>query len=182
MKTCWIYRKVISWAADAQSPVPDWAQRHLRACQACEHFHQTEMRLSAALAAVKATGPEFPPFLHARIMAAIKGAERKPDFQAVVLRRMAVTLGAVAVITAVAAVTMLSLNRDKLPQTQAAAPTISNSVLLDAPDASQLFAWSKKLDQPLETELKAVVNDAKTALASLSDTFLPSHNTNPQEF
>jgi hypothetical protein len=36
-----------------------------------------------------------------------------------------------------------------------------------------VFEWSKALDQPLETEMKSVVSDAKTAIQLLAGNFLP---------
>jgi len=41
------------------------------------------------------------------------------------------------------------------------------------PDGNQLRQWTGKLDEPLETEMKLVVGDAKTAFNSLANNFLP---------
>ena len=41
------------------------------------------------------------------------------------------------------------------------------------PDALQFREWTTKLDEPLANEMKLVVNDAKTAMNSLADNFLP---------
>ncbi|MFO1497680.1 MAG: hypothetical protein U1G07_04685 [Verrucomicrobiota bacterium] len=42
------------------------------------------------------------------------------------------------------------------------------------PDPSQLLTWTESFDQPLETELSCVVSDAKAALKSLTESFLPT--------
>jgi len=54
---------------------------------------------------------------------------------------------------------------------------VFKSELFDPPhngvDAAKLLEWSENLDQPLESEIRLVVDDAKSVLSSLSDNFLP---------
>jgi hypothetical protein len=60
------------------------------------------------------------------------------------------------------------------------------SELFDPPrngvNAAKLLEWSENLDQPLESEIRLVVDDAKSVLSSLSDNFLPHGLGNAKEF
>jgi hypothetical protein len=55
------------------------------------------------------------------------------------------------------------------------------------PNSQKLLELSQRLDQPLETEMAFVVNDAKSALQSLAQNFLPdqliaaSFNLSPRD-
>jgi hypothetical protein len=42
------------------------------------------------------------------------------------------------------------------------------------PYPKQILSWSQSLPQPLETEMDSVLSDARAALKSLGDNFLPS--------
>ena len=45
---------------------------------------------------------------------------------------------------------------------------------------NSLLEWGLKLDQPLETEMKSVVEDARTALAGVVHIFLPDESNLPR--
>jgi hypothetical protein len=51
---------------------------------------------------------------------------------------------------------------------------------LKLPGIAQMNQWSSALDEPLENETQLVLNDAKTALTSLKNSFLPEADEGPQ--
>ena len=175
---CWIYRKAIACAADSQSTPPAWVRRHLEACPACQRFHEQEMGLSAALVRQKPALAEFPPFLHARIVAGLPRQTPEPNLWA-----MLVPWARAAIIPALSVLLLAGFWAWKLESRKAGTLTAASvetrfaPLLSAAPDADQVLAWGRKLDQPLEGEMKAVVSDARLALNSLSETFLPSQFT-----
>jgi hypothetical protein len=180
MKLCWLYRKAISWAADSQAQVPRWVKPHLLACPDCRRFQQGEMSLSTRLTAdAKAHVAEFPPVLHARIMSTLRTEAAKPAQRVLALRWIeAALIPALGALMIAAYCVSKPGGSHESPSYLAASPGASalQTLIPQSPqsDPSQLLAWTGKLDQPLQSELDFVVSDAKTALQSLAENFLPS--------
>jgi hypothetical protein len=178
MKLCSLHRKTISWAADSHAQAPRWVKPHLLSCPECRRFQEEELRLSARLRADAEAGlPEFPPVLHARILFALRTkraqrAQRVPGFRWI----EAALIPALGVLAIAAYCVWKPAGNHQSPPALTA-PSAGASAwrpLIPQSDPSQLLAWTGKLDQPLQSELDFVVSDAKTALQSLAENFLPS--------
>jgi len=187
MKLCWLYEKAISRAADAGSQTPAWVNRHLDKCIECRQTCQTHIRLTAALSASAQSQFTSPsPFLHARIISALdqqtgRAETRGRIFQA--LRSIVIPAFGLFIIGG------LWIWKSESPSSThqpAGSGLVFMSELLDPPrngvDAAKLLEWSEKLDQPLESEIRLVVDDAKSVLSSLSDNFLPHGLGDAKEF
>lgn len=175
MKFCWFYRKTVSWAADSGAQLPYWAERHLLACAQCRRFQQDESRLANALAgAAGAQRTEFPPFLHSRIVFRLaterpKATGRVPGFHWL----RAALIPAFGVLVIAAYLGWKPHRHDALPP-QGVSSVAEANPSIPPSDPDRLLAWTGKLDWPLANELDSVVSDAKSAMRSIGENFLPS--------
>jgi hypothetical protein len=179
MIKCWHYRRIISSSVDANAALPHPAQNHLQICPACREYYEAETKIARQLSAGAGAQQRSPsPFLHARIMSSIAN----PLPVAGERRQMPGRLGwSVALVTAcifLAGILWLRHQPSPFglvgPLASGSAPVSSESALpVKLPDALQFREWTTKLDEPLANEMKLVVNDAKTAMNSLADNFLP---------
>jgi hypothetical protein len=176
MKLCWLYHWMIRWNGDDE-PKPGLLQRHLHECAACRRVHQGGAQLTARL---KAEAPahltEPPPFLQNRILAALRQEPQSTAPHVFGIFRLGTAL-----IPAVAILVVLGYwmhDTDTLNPSQTAevsSPTaVQAEKLLAQSDPGHLLDLAGKLDQPLQSELNSVVSDAKTALQSLTENFVPS--------
>jgi anti-sigma factor RsiW len=187
MKLCWLYEKAISRAVDAGTQTPAWVNRHLDKCIECHQCYQAHVRLTAALTASaqsQVTSPSS--FLHARIMSALDqeaGRAETPGRILQALRSILIPAFGLFIIG------VLWIWKSESPNS-AQQPAVSSLVVMServAParsgvDAAKLLEWSENLDQPLKSEFQLVVDDAKSALSSLSDNFLPHGLGGAKEF
>ncbi|MBM3841536.1 MAG: hypothetical protein FJ398_27055 [Verrucomicrobia bacterium] len=179
MLICWFYRRMISASLDADHALPRRAQDHVARCPSCRDFYETGLRMGEQLAAsANHERVSSPPFLQGRIVAALNRPCKCPR---AMLWRPAWTATALAV--ALVALTAWFM-RDQSPLPPQPQPGVASgqSPILTAelfaaaaslPGEDTLLEWGQKLGQPLETELKSVLQDARKALAGLAQNFLP---------
>jgi hypothetical protein len=176
---CWHYRRIISRSADEDAPLPPAAQAHVAQCPGCRRLyvtdHQIIRRLSATAAAQKQEQP--PPSLHARIMAGIPSSQfaaRRASEPAHL--RWPLALATACVVLAAILLWPARPGHKPAPaqmvqlQPSRAVPTLSP---MPWPDPAPLTQWAEKLDNPLQTEMHAVLHDARGAVTALADNFLP---------
>ena len=172
MITCWRCQRIVSAHFDAEAPLPDWTRQHMKSCPRCREFYESGMAMAQRLSAT-AGGErrEIPPFLHGKIMSAVRseGNTRKPA---------AARFGwAVAVSMAcVVAAGIVWLRRPPTSHQVASKPTPApaQSVLTASVAApTQVNQWVETSEAPLENETKLVLNDAKTAMNTLAKSLLP---------
>jgi hypothetical protein len=178
MKHCWLYEKVISRAADAGSQTPAWVNRHLDKCIECRQTYQAHVRLTAALTASAQSQVTSPsPFLHARILSALDQEAGRAETRGKILQALRSILIPAFGLFIIGGLWFWKSESPNSTQQSAASGLVTKSELFDPPrngvDAAKLLQWSEKLDQPLESEIGLVVDDAKSVLSSLSDKFLP---------
>lgn len=179
MKLCWFYQKLISSAVSGKEPAPQWMARHLGACPDCRQFQQEQTRLSTVLA--KESSPDlivFPPYLHSKIMSRVQSVTCSSEARLPAgrwIRTLLIpALGAIGVM-----VVLMRMPERPKPAVLGvnARPVLNLEQLIPHADPAQLLAWTERVDEPLETELDAVVSDAKSALNSLTANFLPAQRT-----
>ena len=178
MKLCWLYEKAISRAVDAGSPTPAWVNRHLDQCIKCRQCYQAHVRLTAALTASAPSQVTAPsPFLHARIISALHHEAGRAETPVKILQALrSISIPAFGFLI----IAVLWIWKPESPNSTQQ-PAVSGLVAMNelfgpargGVDAAKLLEWSENLDQPLESEIRLVVDDAKSALSSLSDNFLP---------
>lgn len=181
MMTCPFYRLFLSASIDSgQAPAPGLA-RHLERCPGCRVFFERERELVRSLSTDRPSSVEGPSvWLRGRVMARVRASanprERRSRMPALLWPALA---GAASVILA-AVFLAGGKNPSQPPQ---AGPTVARMEKPAAPataavdssanPAMPLLRFVNKLDEPLETELTSVVNDARTALNSLAYNFVP---------
>jgi hypothetical protein len=177
MIKCWHYRRIISRSADENTPLPPDAQVHLAQCPDCRRRHETEHEIASRLAAGAARQKlrQLPNFAHARIMARI--TESSHDERLVTGRFLFRRPAIVSVLVIVLAALLLwsgSPNfKPRRGQTARVQPAPESVATLELPDTKVLTQWVTHPDQPLETEMNAVVHDARNAVTALADNFFP---------
>jgi len=179
MIKCRYYRRIISRSADEDTPLPAPAQAHVAECHECRRHYETEhdivRSLSAGAAAHRRSQP--PPFLHPRIMAQIASSQPivRPASRPFWFHWSAALAAACIVLT-----TILLWPGRPVPKpspgpiARVLRPSpVENASAKDRSDAALLAGWAANPDQPLETEMRAVMQDARGAVIALADNFFP---------
>jgi hypothetical protein len=175
MNFCRLHQKIILSRLDENSALPRRAQRHLKSCPSCRQAFESARATGRALSVDSPENNLEPsPFLHGKIMSAV-GAERgqsgrpRPDFARWALPIVAATF---CVIIAGTVWTRRTPAPAGNPSAARWAPT-EPALKMRLPNEAQMNQWSAALDAPLEQETQLVLNDAKAALDSLKNSFLP---------
>jgi hypothetical protein len=179
MKLCWLYKKAVSRAVDADGKMPAWVTRHLDKCGHCRDHYRAQVCLTAALmesAPAECASPA--PFLRSRIISALdqqEGPLPTPGMRFRPLRTWLIPAFGLFIIG------MVWIWKPASSSTQrpvADGPLVGSAALpVTAPngvDPAALLKWNENFKQPLESELQDMVDDAKAALLALGDNFLPS--------
>jgi hypothetical protein len=172
---------MISANLDAGRALSSHVQHHVQTCPSCRDFYETSLHIGERLAAgARHERMPSPPFLQGRILAALSQPQPPPPDGLIRPAWAATALAAALVLMSV------WFWRDRSAVPRQAQPAVSSSqgsalavelVVAAArlPAEAKFREWGQKLDQPLETELKSVLHDARTALAGLAHSFLPDH-------
>jgi anti-sigma factor RsiW len=179
MIKCWRYRRIISRSADDNTPLPSAVQAHLAQCPDCHRLHQTEheiaRQLSAGAAAQKHRHP--PNFIHTGIMARIAASSSaaSPVTGRTLFRWPVALAGIVLVLTSILLWPGQPRSNFSPVRTTWVQPGLDREsvALLELPNTKDLTQWATNPDQPLQTEVKAVVHDARGAMTALADNFFP---------
>lgn len=179
MKLCWLYQKFFAHHFETESSTPAWLKNHLSGCEACRAFQAAQLRLTTRLTEhARVHGANPSPFLHGKILAALDRDTPAPanSFNALdALRRLAIPALGVFLVLAFWLRFPTTQPRDIASVNNASSSAQSQPAAnanLSGGDGN-FSEWLKELHQPLETELYLVASDAKTALASLTENFLP---------
>jgi len=176
MIKCWYYRRIIARSADEDAPLARAAEAHITECRECRRLYQTgrEIVRRLSLGGAEQKRHEPPPFLAAGIMARIKSTPSDNSRASnLSLQRWSAALTACLVLTAVL-LRPGHPGRDQVPVAK-----LHPAPHLDAPSAMnwtntvQLAEWATHPDQPLDTEMQAVIHDARGAVMALADNFFP---------
>ncbi|MBI2950098.1 MAG: hypothetical protein HYY23_20890 [Verrucomicrobia bacterium] len=179
MLTCWVYRQKISESLDAGHALPRTLPNHLQSCRSCRDFYEAGLQINELLAS--GAGRErvsSPPFLQGKILTALNDSREGPHPGRI---RLAWAATAFAVAAVLVGAWFLWHQPPLQPQPQPVVRSGQNpgqaaewfAAAARLPSEDTLLEWGQKLDQPLETELKSVLHDARKALASLAQNFLP---------
>ncbi len=178
MIKCLYYRRIISRSADEDAPLPPAARDHIAQCPECRRVFATEReivrRLTLRAAAQKEEQPA--PFLHARIMARIAAAPPASRRAAQFSRLL--RPAALAAVCLLLTIVLLhpgpkppSGQLAVIPAPHSPAPAASRN----PPAITPLTDWAANPANPLETEMHAIVHDARGAMTALADNFFPEN-------
>ena len=173
MIACWLTRRKIDWELDDGAEVSAAVGLHLSRCAACARYHRKQRALVEGLIGEARQNPSSSPLFFRE--------------RASVLPRYCFAWRQVLVWFAAAAVVVVGILW--LPPGQA--PSSSSSELIakalhfSGPQALEeaagrrLQEWSALLNQPLESEIQFLINDARFAMSSLVASFLPEQYLAP---
>jgi len=168
--SCRIVHFVSSRSLDDGKEVPAWLHAHFARCAACRERYEQERCLAQQLAAsAQSMKSEAPPFLHGRILANLESCSPRSHS----LRSQFAFASALA---GVAALFVFFYFKPLRTTPQLSIDQIAAEASPELPKLTtreDLLALSTKLDEPLETELRLAINDARTALTSLSRNLFP---------
>jgi hypothetical protein len=178
MTACWLYQKLISLRTDVGEALPPRVERHLRCCPACRQFQQTHAALGRQLRAQAGVQRQpAPPFLRARVLAAIERLELNRQPRRLLRPAWA---GGLALAASAALLAFMLLRQPPAPP-GASKPVSPPTPVLAAtlpqvplPDGGRLMQMSELLDRSLEAELQSVINDATNVVSQLAQSFLPA--------
>lgn len=175
MITCWFCQRIVSIRFEANSGLPEWARKHIRHCPACRETCQSAKALIQQLSSTaKDQKRVTSPFLHRRIMSAIRPLE---NMQADTQRsrpRLGWAMATAMVCLAAASTLWLRVPfqpRQSAPKSAAA--SVGPALNMELPSVAQVDQWTKTLDAPLEQETRLVLSDATAAINTLARGFLP---------
>lgn len=188
---CRLLRLRISSRLDDGRPLPSALERHLSKCPDCAAWHRTGLSLIGQLRhsapdQVRAL-PDPSPFLHAKILRAVRVSRQRPEPAAVPLGRIWRGAAVAAVVLTVAAGSATMFLKHKAPApaptggTAQSAPGVPLQISPTSPGIARvsgknnnpLLRAAAGLDQPLRREMALLGEDARTALMALKTGFLP---------
>lgn len=177
MSNCFYFRRIIKNSLDAGLGLPDAAQRHTQDCAACRKIYESERGIIRELRG-GAEDMEPSPFLHARIMSSIKNAdqEAQPKRHCWLPSGWAAGMAAACALALVFTLMYQRVETSRARRANASHPVpppLDLALNVKLPDGNEVRQWAGRLDEPLETEQKLVISDAKTALNALANNFLP---------
>jgi hypothetical protein len=170
MTTCWLCQKTVSNRIDANRALPQWALNHIDHCPACRGAYESATAVALQLSSTaNAQRLSLPPFLHGKIMSAVRSVENQP-------RRTRLGWAMAVGLMCLLAASMIWLRQSPLPDPNASKSTSAGAELalhVTLPSVAQVGQWTKTLDAPLEQETKLVLGDATAAINTLARGFLP---------
>lgn len=179
MIRCLLHEWLSPLTGDLSDRGPRWLRRHRAACPRCEHAASGRRAVAARLRAEAARERRpVPPFLAARIRSAVKRAEAQARPGGVGRRRwMGWSLAAVAGLAVALAFgpwwRPRTVEIDLAEFTREQAGRLTQQVRNLPPEPVRALT---RIDRPLQTELEAILADARTAALSLARVCVPEES------
>jgi predicted anti-sigma-YlaC factor YlaD len=168
--SCTVVEFISSRCLDDGKEVPAWLQAHFARCAACRERYEQECRIAQQLAAsAQSMRREAPPFLHQRILANLESRSSQGHSSRNRLAFASALVGLAALVALFYFYPSPTTPRSSSHQIA----TKASPALAKLSASEDLLALSTKLDEPLQTELRLAINDARTALTSLSHNLFP---------
>ena len=173
---CWFHKRILARSLDANATPPTGTLQHLRHCETCSAFCETQTRIVRELVAgAESCRLQSSPWLERRIIAELR---QEPEGASTAARRFPSGWPIAATVACLLMFLWLQ-NRPVPDQPVAQNHPGSNTFatdwasLFELPKVADLTELSQKLNWPLETEMQLVVTDAKIAMNYLADSTLP---------
>lgn len=181
MITCWLIRRKIDWEMDDGAGASAAVDLHLSRCAACERYRRRQRALVEGLIGEARQNPSSSPlFFRERASVLPKRYCFFRGGGCFAWRQGLVWFAAAAVV-------VVSILR--LPPSEAPSPSSSELIAkairfsggqsLEKAAGQSLQEWSALLNQPLESEIRFLINDARFAMSSLAASFLPEQYLAP---
>jgi len=162
---CWLFRLMISHAADGDSRLSETTEKHIRHCASCREFYETCLSLGQGLTREAAiSNEEVSERLSARVL---KGtSRRRTDTYSVRLRMRPMVAAACVALIVLMGVLFLAARRDGQDTGQPG--RVEPVAALRALVGENFPAgWPGLIKEPLANELNNLTNDTESALRFL---------------
>jgi hypothetical protein len=176
---CWLNQRLISRRVDDGEGLSPRLREHVAGCESCRNHFEEQRRVAALLSLHAAeVGRELPPFLHGRIMAAVRSREAVAGSLPSLPRWAAGLAAALAL-----AVTWFAINHRDQPEAAhqralagsfAASGPAPERLMFQSVPRVDLVDLSMRLEQPFADEAGAVAADARSAMRLLAQNFVPA--------
>lgn len=193
MITCWLTRRKIDWEMDDGAEASAAVGLHLSRCAACEGYRRRQRALVEGLIReARQNPPSSPLFFRERASVLPKrngsfgGGCRTQSTNARDLPGAKLAWRQGLVWFTAAAVVVVGLLR--MPPSEAPSPSseliaqalrFSGGQALEEAAGQSIQKWNALLNQPLESEIQFLMNDARFAMSSLAASFLPEQYLAP---
>lgn len=177
---CLLCQWIAARRLDDGAEPPRWIARHLDGCPECRAQHERQRRVARRLTAGAAASRVEPsPFLRARILANLDAA---PVGEISVTQGRGFQFAASALTLALLALLLWPRGATEMDEDttaiRAGSPgRVALAALPGLPARDTVLAISSNLDEPLASELRLVMDDAKSAVAVLSRSLLVSERS-----
>lgn len=191
MIACWLTRRKIDWEMDDGAAMSAAVEIHLSRCAACERYRRRQRALVEGLIREARQNPSSSPlFCRASVSPNLNGSfgngGRAQSASEGILPGIKFAWRQVLVwfAAAVVVVGILWLSPREAPSRSSAelivqAIRFSGGQSLEKAAGQSLQEWSALLNQPLESEIRFLINDARFAMSSLAASFLPEQYLAP---
>ena len=195
MITCWLTRRKIDWEMDDGTEASAAVDLHLSRCAACARYRRRQRALVEGLIREARQNPSSSPLFFRERASVLpkrycffrgggcrtqsKNGGTSPS------ARFAWRQGLVwfaAAVVGVVGILRLPLSEAPSPSSSeliAKALLFSGGQSLEEAAGQSLQEWSALLNQPLESEIQFLLNDARFAMSSLAASFLPKQYLAP---
>ncbi len=174
MISCWLYKWRLTRSLDENCEIGPRVLQHLQSCRPCSEWKSMHTGIAQRLQGEVKLQKEVPPFLHARIVARLGAETLQPqEIGSWLPWASAISLATLVVLA------VFIWHRPSNPRPASVIALVEQTELqevslpLRLPNSSMLAEFSRNWDQPLETEMKSVVHDARAAVNLLAFNFLP---------
>ena len=187
MITCWLQRRRIEGALDSNATPSEATRAHLASCAQCRQFAEQHRSLAMRLRVdATASAPSLPAGLNARIQerlvaeraatrtAALPSPEPSASLWTLIMRPTAAASMALAVAVGIGLWMKFSVVAPTATTTSAARTPEPTPHRPLAAATESLGALPLKLTEPLETEMRSLIQDARSAASVLASHFTPT--------
>jgi hypothetical protein len=177
---CFLSEIALNYWADDPDRLPSWAHRHAAHCVFCGATQKQWQHLHEHLASsAPANQQPAPPFLASRIMANLNSGSRAPHRQFFGPTFAVATAFSLILLCGIMVLFQTTKPFDEKTQGTALQGPKTQPSWLELKSFGQangqvLVDLGDQLEQPLQQELKLVMNDARNAAQALAETFIPT--------
>lgn len=194
MITCWLIRRKIDWEMDDGAGASAAVDLHLSRCAACERYRRRQRSLVEGLIREARQNPSSSPLFFRERASVLpkrycfsRGGGCRTQSKSGGTSPGAKFAWCQGLVWFAAAVIVVGILR--LPPSEAPSPSSSELIAkairfsggqsLEKAAGQSLQEWSALLNQPLESEIRFLINDARFAMSSLAASFLPEQYLAP---
>lgn len=194
MITCWLTRRKIDWEMDDGAAMSAAVGLHLSRCAACEGYRRRQLALVKGLIREARQNPPSSPLLFRASDSPNRSGSfggddgcrtqstnrrTSPGLKFAWRQALVCCVAAALVVLGILRMPPSEAPSSSSSERTAKAIRFSGGQALEEAAEQSLQKWSALLNQPLESEIQFLMNDARFAMSSLAASFLPEQYLAP---